>query len=119
MMNAPFLKSSDQLNRFFLASLHKNKFHIFKKNSKCPIHGFIPFKHKNMCDLCDIIPYKYKKGRIMVKKCIFLHEEAIYIFHGRYYIPTIEKLVFNLAHIRILGSMEFGKTRNDCFHDNA
>ena len=35
------------------------------------------------------------------------------------YIPTIEKLPFNLSHVSILGSMECGKTRNDCFLDNA
>ena len=34
----------------------------------------------------------------------------------KYYITTIEKLSFNLDHVRIIGSMECGKTRNDCFH---
>ena len=36
-----------------------------------------------------------------------------------FYIPTIENMSFHLAHFKILGSMEFGKTRNDCFHCNA
>ena len=31
----------------------------------------------------------------------------------------MEKLSFRLSHVRILGSMEYGKTRNDCLHDNA
>ena len=31
MMNAPFLKSSEQINHFFPTSLHKTKFHIFQK----------------------------------------------------------------------------------------
>ena len=40
-------------------------------------------------------------------------------FSWIFYIPTIEKLSFNLVRVRILGSMEYGKTRNDCFNDNA
>ena len=67
MINAPFLESSEQLNHFFPASLHKIKFHIFQNISKCLIHRLRPFKHKNMCELCDIIPGKDKKGRITVK----------------------------------------------------
>ena len=35
------------------------------------------------------------------------------------YIHTIEKLSFNLVHVRILGSMKCGKTRNDCYHANT
>ena len=62
---------------------------------------------------------KDKKGILMAKKCVVLHEEVIDVFYEKYYIPTIEILSFNLAHVRILGSMEFGKTRNDYFHGNA
>ena len=39
--------------------------------------------------------------------------------HDKFYIPTIEKLSFHLAHVRIIGSMECGKTINDFFHNNA
>ena len=72
-----------------------------------------------MCGLCDIIPDKDKKGRIMVKNCFVLHEEAMNFFHEEYYILTIEFFSSHLAHVRILGSMECGKTRNYCFHANA
>ena len=72
----------------------------------------------NMCELCNIIQYKSKKGRIMVKKYIFLYENVIDIFHDKIYILTIKKLPFHLAHVSILGSMKCGKTR-DIFHDNA
>ena len=48
-----------------------------------------------------------------------LHEEVIYVFYEFFYIPTTGKLSFHLAHVRILGSMKFGKTRNGCFHANA
>ena len=53
-----------------------------------------------------------------MKKFSVIYEEVIYVFHEKNYSPTIEKLSFYLAHVRILGSMECGKTRNDCLHDN-
>ena len=40
-------------------------------------------------------------------------------FHEKYYIPTIEELSSHLDSVSIIGSMEFGKTRNDCFGGNA
>ena len=55
----------------------------------------------------------------MVKKCFAINEEVVDVFHENIYIPTIEKLSFYLAHIRILGSMECGNTINDFFHANA
>ena len=55
----------------------------------------------------------------MRRNVFFLHEEVIDIFHELFYIPTIEKLSFHLAHVRILASMEFWNTRNDCYHNNA
>ena len=62
---------------------------------------------------------KDKRGIIMSNNCFVLHEEVIYVFHEKNYIPTIEKRSFNLVHVRILGSVECGKSKNDCFHDNA
>ena len=52
----------------------------------------------------------------MMEKCSVLHEEVIDVFHINFYITTIEKLLFYHAHDIILGSMECGRTRNDCFH---
>ena len=48
-MNAPYLESSEQLDRFFTDSFHKIKFHIFQNIYKCSIHGSRPFKYKNKC----------------------------------------------------------------------
>ena len=72
-----------------------------------------------MCGLYDNIQDKENRGRVMVNKCFVLHEEVIDVFHNKFYITTIEKLSFNLSHVRILGSMECGRTRNYCFHDNT
>ena len=45
----------------------------------------------------------------------FPHKEVIDAFHDKCYITTIKKLSFNLAYVRIIGSMECGNTRNDYF----
>ena len=111
-MNYPYLESLKQLDRLFPSSLHKIKFHIFNNVYKYWIHRLRPFKYKNTCELCDIIQDKYKRVRMISKKCFVLHEEVIYVFHEKNYIPTIEKLSFNLAHVSILGSTECGKTSN-------
>ena len=71
-----------------------------------------------MCDLCDIIINKYKKGIIIVKK-YFSFMRKLYMSFMIFLVPTIEKLSFHLSHVRILGSMEWGKNRNYCFRDNA
>ena len=55
----------------------------------------------------------------MANEYFVLHEEVIDVFHEKIYIPTIEKLSFNLSYDRIIGSMECGNTRNDCYHDNT
>ena len=65
-----------------------------------------------MCELCDKIPDEDNKSRIMVNKCFFIHEEVIDVFHEKYYIPTIEKMLFHIAHVRILSSMGGGNTGN-------
>ena len=119
MTNAPFLESSEHLNRFFPESLHKIMFHKFQNISKCLIHGLRPFKHKIVCESCDIIPDKDNKGIIMLKNVFVLRGEVVDCFHENDYILTKEKFLFHLAHVRILGSIECGKTINDCFRDNA
>ena len=40
-----------------------------------------------------------------------LHKEVVDVFNSKYYIPTIEKLLSHIAHVRIIGSMEFRKTK--------
>ena len=108
IINAPFLESSEQLNRFLPASFHKIKSHIFQKISKFSIHRFRPLRNKIMCEFCDIIPDKYKKGRIMVKKCFVLHKELIAAFRKFFYIPTIENFHFILLMSGLLVQWNVG-----------
>ena len=50
----------------------------------------------------------------MAKKCFVIHKEVIDVFHNQFYIPK-RYFSFHLVHVRLLGSMEHGKTRNNCF----
>ena len=54
----------------------------------------------------------------MVDNVFVLHEVIIDVFHEKICIPKIEKLSFNIAHVRIIGPVECDKTINDSFHDN-
>ena len=78
-MNAPYLESSEQLDRFFPGYLHIIKFHIFQNISKCSIHGLTPFKYNNTCEICDNILDKENRRRMIVMN-FFLHEEVIDVF---------------------------------------
>ena len=81
-INAPYLESSEQLDRLFPTSLHKIKFHLFQNIYKCSIHGLRPFKYKNTCDLCDNMLDKDDRGIIMTNFFV-LHEEVIDVFHEK------------------------------------
>ena len=83
------------------------------------LHVLRTLKYKNTCELCDNIIDEEKTEIIMVKISFVIHEEVIDVINEKINITTIEKLSFHIAHVRIIGSMEFGNTRNDCFHDNS
>ena len=42
-------------------------------------------------------------------------ETTIYGFHTSFYIPAIQKLAFNLPHVRILGTNHCGEMRRTAF----
>ena len=52
-----------------------------------------------------------EKKKIMANNFFVLHKEVVDVFNNKFYIPTIEKLSFHIAHVRIIGSMEFRKTK--------
>ena len=54
-----------------------------------------------------------------MKRCSVIQKEVRDVFHEIFYIPTIEKLPFRIDHVRLLGSIEFGKTRNYYSYDNT
>ena len=108
-MNAPYLESSEQLDRFFPDFLHKIKFYIFQNISKCSVHILRPFKYNNTCQLCKNILEKYKRGRIMANNVFVLREEVINVFHDKIYIPTIENCYFILLMSGFLVQWNFGR----------
>ena len=83
------------------------------------MHRLRPFIYNATCELCDNTQYKYNRGIIMAKKCFVVHEEVINVFHEKIYTPTIEKVSFHLDRVRIIGSVEFGKTKNGYSHDRT
>ena len=52
------------------------------------------------------------------EKRFVIHEDGIDVFHNKFDIPTMGNLSFQLSHVRIIGTMEFGKTRNENFRDD-
>ena len=60
-----------------------------------------------------VIPYKTKE--IYAEEIFAITEEVIDVFCEKNYILTIEKVLFHIAHARIIGSMKCGKTRNYYF----
>ena len=42
-------------------------------------------------------------------------ETTIYNFHTSFYIPEIQKLVFQLSHIQILGTNNYGDSQQPAF----
>ena len=43
-------------------------------------------------------------------------KSSIVKFHLDFYIPAIQKLVFNLTHVRIIGTHHWGNTRQEAFN---
>ena len=89
----------------------KIKFHVYRDVSRCSICGVLPFDGRKLCMTCNNQADPSLKGRLHTKKEIVLLEETITSFHQNYYMPSIEKLAYHLAHVRILGSNHVGLTR--------
>ena len=54
-----------------------------------------------------------------LEETIGLYEKVIDIFHNKFYIITIEIFSFHLAHLRIIGSIEYGIHQNYYFRVNS
>ena len=82
------------------------------KISKSLIHRLKSFKYKNKCYICENIIDKDKRVIITTERCFVHNEEVLDAFNDFFYILTIEKLSFHIYCVRILGSIEYEKTRN-------
>ena len=56
-----------------------------------------------------------KSTKIYTRKELVIMETIIYDFHTSFLIPEIQKLAFNLPHVRILGTNRCGEIRHTAF----
>ena len=52
-------------------------------------------------------------GNVYKRKELVLYRTSISKFHQEYYKPTIDKLAYHLAHVKILGTYHTGLTRRE------
>ena len=56
-----------------------------------------------------------KSTKIYTRKELVMTETTIYDFHTSFYTPAIQKLVFHLTHMRILGTNHCGEMQRTSF----
>ena len=80
------------------------------------MHELRPFQYNNTCNLCSNIQDIRIEKQLWKSNVFLLTRKLSMSFMKLFHIPTIEKLSFHIAHVRILGLMEYRKTRNDFFN---
>ena len=56
-----------------------------------------------------------KSTKIYTRKELVMMDTTISEFHTSFYIPAIQKSVFHLPHVRIIGTNHCGETRRTAF----
>ena len=79
-------------------------FHHCKNISSCSFHKQLLPEHGKTCPSFMNIEH-FDKGKVTKRKIIALKSFSIGDFHSEYYIPEIEKLVFHLPHVYIIGKI--------------
>ena len=74
-----------------------------------------PPGRKDNCCLCLNDPSSVPPAKLYTRKEIFIMEISISYFHTSLYTPEIQRLVFHLPHVRILGTHHCGNTRREAF----
>ena len=75
----------------------------------CTAHGRITLKDNKICYMCKQEYLPDKSTKIYTRKELVMMETTISESHTSFYIPTIQKLAFNLPHVRILGTNHCGE----------
>ena len=65
--------------------------------------------------MCEQESLPDKSTKIYTRKEIVMMETTISDFHTSFYIPEIQKLVFHLPHVLIIGTNHFGEMRRTAF----
>ena len=73
------------------------------------MHGIRPFNEKQ-CQLCEVSADPIVTLKLYTRKYLVRMESSIVDFHHQLYITAIQKLEFNLPHVRIIGTHNCGTT---------
>lgn len=66
------------------------------------------FWYKFHCDICDHFEDQKEKYNLQIHKCFLPNGEIIGIFHGEFYVPVVEKNIFNISRVSLLRTHESG-----------
>ena len=91
---------SDDNNSNFISFI---RFHVYQRIARCTVHVRWPFNEKEQCHLCEAYTYVIVTAKVYTRKELEIMYSIVY-FHQYLYIPTIQKLVFHLPQVRILGT---------------
>ena len=84
--------------------LPRIKFHVYKDIYRCSLYGQLPLIDGDRCLSCVEQHDVSKRGKVHTKRELVLLDDSISTFHSKFYKPAIEKLAYNLSHVKILGS---------------
>ena len=90
-------------------------FHIYHLIARCTKHGRLPLTDKKSCLECQQDTSPVQSTKINTRKELVMMETTIYDFHIIIFIPEIQKLAFQIPHIKTLGANHCGESRRNAF----
>ena len=75
----------------------------------------LPLTDNKSCRECQQDTASGQSTKIYTREGIVIMETTIYNFHRSLYIPEIQKLVFQIPHVQILGTNHCGDSRRTAF----
>ena len=80
------------------------RFHIYHLIERCTKHGRFLLTDTKSCCKCQQDTASGQSTKIYTRKELVMMETTISNFHTNFYIPEIQKLVFRISHVQILGT---------------
>ena len=91
------------------------RFHIYHLIPHFTVHGRQPLDKERTCHLCLQYPDSVPPEKLYTGKELVMMEASIDDFHASFYILEIQKILFHLPHVQILGTNHCGNTRRGAF----
>ena len=91
------------------------RFQIYHNIGHCTAHSRTTLKDKKIYYMCKQESSSDESTKIYARKEVVMTETTISDFHTSFYIPSMQKLAFQLQHVRILGKNNCGKMRHTDF----